>query len=172
MKYTFTLPPHIQGRRSSLQRVCVYIKHKQVDILQNQYRQTYHPVDCGNLSVLELLPIYLDRNLVRWGLSQRSNGEIDLIIFSHFLCQTIPLKSIVLVQYSNYWIIYHVIQYIYTLYSLLPLVSNHGKLGPCPRPWRGGGTAHRTTAICRLRARCEGLRACHRKGEGGYGTGP
>ena len=53
-----------------------------------------------------------------------------------------------------------------------PVVCNHGKLGPCPRPWRGGGTDHRTTAICRFRARCEGLRAWHRKGEGGYGTGP
>ena len=21
-----------------------------------------------------------------------------------------------------------------------PVVGNHGKLGPCPRPWRGGGT--------------------------------
>ena len=28
-----------------------------------------------------------------------------------------------------------------------PVVSNHGKVGPCPRPWRGGGTDHRTTAI-------------------------
>ena len=37
-----------------------------------------------------------------------------------------------------------------------PVVSNHGKLGPFPRPWRGGGTDHRTTAICRFRARCEG----------------
>ena len=31
-----------------------------------------------------------------------------------------------------------------------PKVSNHGNLGPCLRPWRGGGTDHRTTAICRL----------------------
>ena len=29
-----------------------------------------------------------------------------------------------------------------------PVVGNHGKLGPCPRPWRGGGTAHEITAIC------------------------
>ena len=36
-----------------------------------------------------------------------------------------------------------------------PVVSNHGKLGPCPRPWRGGGTDHRITAICHFRARCE-----------------
>ena len=29
-----------------------------------------------------------------------------------------------------------------------PVVGNHGKLGPCPRPWRGGGTAHEITATC------------------------
>ena len=28
------------------------------------------------------------------------------------------------------------------------MVGNHGKLGPCPRPWRGGGTAHRITTVC------------------------
>ena len=50
--------------------------------------------------------------------------------------------------------------------TLLPLVGNHGKLGTCPRPWRGGGTAHRITAPCLLRAKCGVLRAWHRKGEG------
>ena len=34
-----------------------------------------------------------------------------------------------------------------------PVVGNHGKLGPCPRPWRGGGTAHEITAICLVRTR-------------------
>ena len=33
---------------------------------------------------------------------------------------------------------------IHVLYA--PVVCNHGKLGPCPRPWRGIGAAHRTTA--------------------------
>ena len=56
--------------------------------------------------------------------------------------------------------------------GLLPLVGNHGKLGPCPRPWGGGGTAHRITALFRLRARYGGLRAWHRRGRGDMGRGP
>ena len=66
--------------------------------------------------------------------------------------------------FVNQMIIYHK--------ALLPVVGNHGKLGPCPRPWRGGGTTHMITVLCRLRASSGGLRAWHRKGEGGYGTGP
>ena len=34
-----------------------------------------------------------------------------------------------------------------------PVVGNHGKLGPCPHPWRRGGTAHRITAVCLFMAR-------------------
>ena len=41
-----------------------------------------------------------------------------------------------------------------TIYCiLLPVVRNHGSLGPCPRPWSGVVTDRRTTAICRFRAR-------------------
>ena len=36
-----------------------------------------------------------------------------------------------------------------------PVICNHGKLGPCPRPWRRIGAAHRITAVCLFRARCE-----------------
>ena len=53
-----------------------------------------------------------------------------------------------------------------------PAPSKRGNLGPCPRPWRGVVTDRTTTAICRFRDRCEGSRAWHRNGEGGYGTGP
>ena len=41
------------------------------------------------------------------------------------------------------------------MYSYAPVVSNHGKLGPCPRPWRGIGASHRTTTNCRFRARSD-----------------
>ena len=64
-----------------------------------------------------------------------------------------------------------IITYVLDLYQKFPLVGNHGKLGPCPRPWRGGGTAHMITALCRLRARSGGLQAWHRKGEGGIRNG-
>ena len=29
---------------------------------------------------------------------------------------------------------------VYDIHQMVaPVVGNHGKLGPCPRPWRGGG---------------------------------
>ena len=34
-----------------------------------------------------------------------------------------------------------------------PVVCNHGRLEPCPRPWRGIGAAHRITAECLFRAK-------------------
>ena len=41
----------------------------------------------------------------------------------------------------------------YRIYDA-PVVCKHGKLGPCPRPWRGIGAAHRITAVCLFMARC------------------
>ena len=53
------------------------------------------------------------------------------------------------------------------------MVSKHGNLGPVGRARGAGSPTDRTiNAICRFRARCEGLREWHRKGEGGYGRGP
>ena len=62
------------------------------------------------------------------------------------------------------------IVYIYTQ-NHAPVAGPHGKLGPCPRPWRGGGTAHRINAVFRLGARYGGLWAWHKKGEGGIRNG-
>ena len=42
---------------------------------------------------------------------------------------------------------------VYMYHHFAPVVGNHDKLGPCPRPWRGGGTAHRITAVCLFMAR-------------------
>ena len=36
-----------------------------------------------------------------------------------------------------------------------PVVSNHGKLGPRPRPWHGIGAVHMITDVCLFRARGE-----------------
>ena len=43
------------------------------------------------------------------------------------------------------------------LYTLMfgPVVSNHGSLGPCSRPWRGVVTDRRTTTICQFMSRRE-----------------
>ena len=48
---------------------------------------------------------------------------------------------------------FHMVYYQKMLTALV--VSNHGKLGPRPRPWRGIGAVHMITAVCLFRARGE-----------------
>ena len=139
---------------TSLSTKCASIKLSFISL--GQYRQFFMKVPAVNTLILDLH---------NWRVSDF--GDQFCPIFGQekdeFLTTTV--KTLFDENSSNQL-------YICLCVQNAPVVSNHGKLGPCPRPWRGGGTDHRTTAICRFRARCEGLQAWHWSGEGGYGTGP
>ena len=129
-------------------------------------------LNCPNK--LELFLILPSPDLLNFVFKVKKTSQLYIynlgsnFIFSFNACL---VQDILLVfMWSSYWFQR---TWLDSLYKRLigPVVSNHGNLGPCPRPWRGVVTTARPPLYADLGLGANGPRACHRKGEGGHGRG-